>query len=336
MKRLLLAALLAASTFAHATTSVSLDGVGVSNVPVSQYGNWLLGINNWPSQYSVTQGGLWNVGQYGQWYVGQYGPWYMSLSSGSTIGITGTVAVTAPNPLTITSGGVPIPVSVVGGTFNITASAGAGTGIPISNTSTISGFSPATATAAFGLGMAYDANTSTWRKEYLASAGDGAAPIQFPGVVGYGVYNASGVSLADGQAARLQFDGSGRLITSTQSTSITAVPAYTAPQLYNIAVATSFTVATQDITSLLGVITGKVAIRIDAAGPTSFVYQVLGTGTAPVNMTTAASVVGFFHPGQSGACPTDSFAGVFNLPVWVHFVGSTATARIQDSISIVQ
>lgn len=100
MKKLILLALLAFAPLLHATpTSVSIDAVTVPSVPASQYGNWGVSILNQPSQYSITQGGLLNVGEYGQWYVGQYGPWSVSLDSSQQLGgIVNPVTVVAAQP----------------------------------------------------------------------------------------------------------------------------------------------------------------------------------------------------------------------------------------------
>ena len=219
MKKLLLALLLA-TRLAHATPqSVSLDAFGINYLPVQQYGLWSENILNWPSQYSVTQGGLWNVGQYGQWYVGQYGNWYVSLANGAYVSISGPVQVASAVPLTVTTGGVPLPVTFSGGiSFNASNSP-----IPISATATISGFSPLTATADFGLNMGYDSNTSTWRSWYLASTGDNASAIQFPGMVGYGIYNSTLPTLTSGKAGRNELDIHGGLLTSPDNVTWTGV-----------------------------------------------------------------------------------------------------------------
>lgn len=305
MLKLLLSVLLFAGSFAHAAAS----DVNVTNpyIPVQQYGIWGVSINNLPSSFGATQNGNWNVGQYGNWYVGQYGTWSVNVAGGSlsmtasasglTITPAGgsmTVTVKAGSSISVTAA-YALPVSIVAGVSGL-----AGSVLQVTATSTVSTNSGTnTAQAAFAFNMGYDAGTSTWRRQYLGSAGDNTGSILFPGTIGYGVYNATGVTLTTGNVARTQVDSHGRLLTrdeaadvflSTIQQSVTG----SAKGVLTDPVYTRAVVSNLDVTGTVAALNSSLVFSTPGIG--TLIMSVSGTWTGTINAQ--GSNDGFVDPGN--------------------------------------
>ena len=215
-KLILVLCLLPTLAFAAAT---QVDITSSIPLTVKQGSLWDASINNFPTQFGVTQAGLWNVGQTSPFQVQQYGTWSVLTNPGlfyhNVTAPTG-IGVIFPNPAIITVTAGVAPLSVTFTAVPVTINQEVGTLGAVSSTASIDSSASGTAAAQMMSGMGYyhDSQNDVWRR-WSSSDAEPASTNIFPNSLAWAQYKASPTSASDGQATSVKSNPLGYLYVTT-------------------------------------------------------------------------------------------------------------------------